>query len=125
MPTLAIPHLFSPGVVRRVVTPGRAGAYALGYDNGGFVVGYVGRSDHSVCDRLATHERLGEFDYFIVRYARGPVAAFALECEYWHACRQSGLALANVIHPAAPRGSGAACPYCHFATHVQGLLTAA
>lgn len=123
-PLVAVPHRFTAAVVRRVVLLPGPGAYALGRDDGGFTVEYVGRSDHSVRDRLARHERLGDFDYFIVRYPRGSQSAYLLECAFWHASVDGGRQLENVIHPAAPRGFGLECPYCHFATHVRGLLAA-
>lgn len=116
-------HPFSPRVVRRVIPPGRAGAYALGHSGGlGFVAGYVGRSARCVCERLAAHERLGEFDAFVVRLAPGAEGAFNAECELWHAYHQTGTLLRNLVHPATPSGAGLICPYCHFARHVRHLL---
>jgi hypothetical protein len=121
-PLVAVPHLFTAAVIRRVVVEPGPGAYVLGDDDGGFTIGYVGRSDRSVRDRLIGHERLGEFDYFIVRYARSPEGAHLLECAFWHASVDAERQLGNLIHPAAPRGLGLQCPYCHFATHVRRLL---
>lgn len=119
-----IPILFTPSVVRQTILQS-PGAYVLGdWEAGAFRIGYVGRSDEDVRQRLAGHERLGEFGYVIVRYAPGAVEAFWSECEFWHACHQTGITVVNRIHPAAPRGSGLACPYCHFATHVGRLLAA-
>lgn len=123
-PLVAVPHLFTPAIVRRIISGAGPGAYALGRDDGGFVVGYVGRSDHSVRERLVAHERLVEFDYFIARSADNAGGAFQLECAFWHACLEAGRPLANIIHPGRPRGSGLECPYCHFATNVRRLLAA-
>jgi hypothetical protein len=122
---LLTPYLFTPSAARREIAAGQPGAYMLGHDDGGFVPGYVGRSDRCVRERLASHELLGEFDYFAVRRARDATEAFQLECELWHYFQQVGPRLRNVIHPAAPRMSGLVCPYCYFATHVQPLLRAA
>ena len=119
---VSVPYRFTAAVVRQVVCEPGPGVYALGRDDGGFLIGYVGRSDHSVRDRLAGHERMGEFDYFIVRYANSAESAYRLECAFWHASIEGGGRLANVIHPAAPRDLGLQCPYCHFALHVRRLL---
>ena len=114
---------FSPRVVRRVVPAGWAGAYALGYCGGlGFVAGYIGRSDRCVRNRLANHERLGEFDAFVVRLAPSAGGAFNAECELWHAYNQAGTLLRNIVHPGTPRRAGLVCPYCHFARYVRRLL---
>lgn len=126
MGSLVTAYAFAPGVVRRLLLDGCPGAYALGHLDGlAFVPGYVGRSDASVRQRLATHERLGEFDYVTVRYAADAEAAFAIECELWHGCRDAGLPLVNLIHPASPRAAALVCPYCDFARQVRRLLSAA
>lgn len=119
------PRLFCPSVVRCAVEADSPGVYILGHDDGGFVAGYVGRADSSLRSRLAGHELLGEFDYFMFRYARNAAEAFRLECELWHACRQSAADLGRSVHPAAPRGSGLECAYCYFAEHIQAILLVA
>ena len=121
-PLVSVPYRFTAAIVRQVVREPGPGVYALGRDDSGFLIGYVGRSDHSVRDRLAGHERKGEFDYFIVRYANSAESAYRLECAFWHASIESGGRLVNVIHPATPRDLGLQCPYCHFASHVCRLL---
>jgi hypothetical protein len=111
-----IVHPFAPNVVRKTVVANCPGAYALGsLICGVFSRGYVGRSDHCVRERLATHELLGQFEVFEVQYARDAMSAFLLECAYWHEARDSGRLLANKSHPAAPRKTKLRCAYCEFA----------
>ena len=117
----AIPRLLLPHIVRDVVVPGKPGTYVLGNDKNGFVPGYIGRSETCLQTRLATHNKLYEFDYFLFRYAENTVDAFFQECEFWHACQE--LVMSNRIHPAAPHGSCLECPFCHFARNV-GLMLA-
>lgn len=119
----AVPYRFTPQVVRRVVTPRRAGVYILGNDVHGFAGGYVGRSDSCLQNRLATHNHLYKFDYFIFRYATSVQQAYRLECQFWHTY-EHGMEVENRIHPAAPRGSGSCCPYCEFAANTVMLLAA-
>ena len=124
-PLYLTPYLFCPTAVRREVPRWTPGAYVLGHNEGGFVGGYVGRSDGCLCTRLAGHEMLGQFDYFIFRPARDADEAYQFECEIWHVYRQEGIGIRNVIHPGSPRGAGRRCPYCYFAGHVNRLLKAA
>jgi len=119
----AVPLRFTPEVVRRAVELGRPGVYILGSDINGFVGGYVGRSDTCLRNRLATHNHLYKFDYFIFRYAANVSQAFRLECQYWHTY-EHGMEVSNCIHPAAPHGSGSCCPYCEFALDAATLLVA-
>lgn len=122
----ADPHFFTPRFVRRFVVHERPGAYLLGALSGSdFTVGYVGRSDRCVRDRLLRHELLGEFDVFAVRYARTANEAFSLECAFWHTLADRGHALQNVLHPAVPRNSRVTCPYCRFANGMVDLFAAA
>lgn len=58
------PVIFLPGVVRAIVDAGRPGTYVLGTGSD-FEAGYVGRSDTCVRSRLASHNHLYRFDYFI------------------------------------------------------------
>lgn len=109
------PRLCIPQVIRQAVALGQPGAYALGDDLGGFVVGYVGRSDDCVRARLLTHERLYEFEYFVVVHTPDKVTAYDAECELFHAHRLVGRTLANRIHPAVPARMSRECRYCSFA----------
>jgi len=117
-----VPHVLLPRVVRRVVEPQRSGVYVLGQDNGGFMAGYVGRSDTDLQRRLMTHNHRDEFEYFIFRYAGSPKEAFHLECELWHAHEETASVMLNRIHPDAPSGSGLECPYCAFGKGIAALL---
>jgi hypothetical protein len=115
------PYLLLPDVVREVVEPGIAGAYVLG-SGLNFEVGYVGRSDWCVRRRLAGHNHLYQFDYFIVRRAVSAAEAFAFECEAWHALEHRHAHMLNRYHPAAPAGTGFDCPYCKFAMDVRAYF---
>jgi hypothetical protein len=125
MPRFTLAYSFTPKFVRAVIGPDRVGAYALGNISGDFNAGYVGRSDRCLRERLAGHERLGEFAYFIVAPAQDVAAAFQSECALWHACIQSGHHLENRVHPAAPRTRGLVCPYCEFAEQAIRVLRVA
>ena len=115
-----IVHPFSPDVVRETVAGVCKGAYTLGsLVDGVYTVGYVGRSDRCVRERLVAHELLGEFDAFTVRYADDAPNAFVLECAFWHELHDAGLPMLNRVHPATPRHSGLTCPYCAFARDVE------
>lgn len=125
MSRYTLAYSFTAVFVRAVIGPGRMGAYALGHLDADFVPGYIGRSDRCLRDRLATHEQLGSFDYFIVCLSCSPAAAFIEECGLWHACSQAGHALENRVHPARPRAAGLLCPYCDFAVQAIRALQAA
>lgn len=118
------PILFLPQIVRAVVAEGRAGAYVLG-SGSDFKVGYVGRSDTCIQHRLATHNYLYRFDYFIFRYAASIEEAYLFECEAFHALDQNGGTILNKYHPAAPHSSSMSCPYCDFAADIRQALLAA
>lgn len=121
MSSLMLPHLFVPSIVREVVAPGYPGAYALGDDRGGFIAGYIGRSDTCLQTRLLKHNHRYEFEYFIFRYATSVKEAYHLECQFWHTSAEQGHLL-NHRHPAVPVNSQLCCPYCHFAHHVIRLF---
>jgi hypothetical protein len=54
-----LPRRFTPEVVRLVVEPGWPGAYALGRSREDqFEIGYVGRSNTCLQNRLVTHNYL-------------------------------------------------------------------
>ncbi len=123
MRKLYVPIVFLPKIVRALVMPSRPGVYILG-TGPKFTPGYVGRSDTCVRTRLAGHNHLDEFEYFIFKYADTPAEAFQLECEYWHVLQQQGVQVVNKNHPAPPDFSGMQCPYCEFASQVQQYLAA-
>jgi hypothetical protein len=121
---LWVPRLFLPSVIRLVVAPGQPGAYALGNDRHGFVAGYVGRSDTCLRSRLANHNHLYAFEYFVFRYSDGPEEAFAAECELYHVYRQLGVPLRNQVHPALPATSAdRRCPYCGFVSRWRRYMS--
>ncbi|MDA2627280.1 hypothetical protein PDQ36_29445 [Bacillus cereus] len=117
---LAIPTKFTPNIVRNVVEPDKPGVYALGNDRNGFKVGYVGRSDACLQSRLANHNYLYHFDYFIFKYAENVKDAFYFECHFWHASQDKQIT--NLIHPASPKNSRLKCPYCSFANGISKLF---
>lgn len=117
------PILYLPQIVCALLDENRPGAYVLGSEQD-FKIGYVGRSDTCVRRRLAFHNHLYKFDYFIYRYAKNAEEAYMFECEAYHALeRRSGML--NKYHPAAPRGTSLFCPYCSFAEDVKQFLLAA
>lgn len=89
------------------VTQTSAGAYALGrVEDGTFYIGYVGRSDKDVNDRL--HDHVGTHPKFKFEYYRSAKAAFEKECRLYHDFDPPG----NDVHPGRPSGSGWKCPSC-------------
>ena len=97
--------------VSRNVAANKVGNYALGKTGTGekadvFSVSYIGRSDNDVAKRLKDH--VGEYSKFKFSYAGSPVAACREECRNFHDFQPPG----NTLHPAAPGGSNAACPWC-------------
>ena len=121
MSSYALPHLFLPSVIHQVVAPGHSGAYVLGDDRGGFIAGYIGRSDTCLQTRLLKHNHRYEFEYFIFRYATSAKEAYYLECQFWHSSLEQE-DLLNCRHPGVPLRSHLFCPYCHFANHVTKLF---
>lgn len=114
---LLLPRRFTPEVVRLVVVPRRPGAYALGHNGEGrFEVGYIGRSDTCLQRRLASHNHMWRFEYFIFWHADNEYQAYALECEFWHSFKDQ---VGNLIHPASPAGSRLVCNYCRFASSIE------
>jgi hypothetical protein len=122
MKKLFTPYRLMPDVVREVVEAGRVGSYVLGDDEDGFMGKYAGRSDSCLQSRLATHNHLFDYDYFIFRYARDVEEAFRQECETYHVLKMQRPVLGNVIHPAAPALSGLKCPYCGFSADIAALF---
>jgi len=123
MAELYTPYRFTPNVVRQEVESDTAGSYVLGVDagDGNFAPRYVGRSDHGVQGRLAKHDYLYKYEYFVYRTASGAEQAFQQECELWHGYRQRGYELDNKVHPAVPPGCALKCPFCDFADHMSAL----
>lgn len=100
------PYALTAEVIDRVVTRTSPGAYALGRvdADGVFRVGYVGRSDSNVGDRL--HDHVGKYAKFKYGYHNTAKAAFDKECRLYHDFNPPG----NDVHPSAPRGADWDCP---------------
>lgn len=115
-------YRFEPYIVRAVVPPKTAGVYQLArYDGSRLIVGYVGRSDVCLQQRLATHNLLCSFDYFWFRSERNAYQAFLSEALLWHELKGEA-ALLNSLHPAVPEGWELPCPYCAALTQVRQFL---
>lgn len=88
MPSLGMkgPYKLDNDTIDAVVTQTSPGNYALGRknDEGTFVVGYVGRSDSDVNDRLKSWVGNTKRPLFKFSYASSPKAAFEKECENYH-----------------------------------------
>ncbi len=110
-----------PWLVRALIPPGHAGSYVLYVGSGaGVQPRYNGRSDHDLAARLTTHARAERGEYFSYHVHRDAATAYLAECTAFHL---RGDAWANVIHPAAPRGAAAACPFCTVRGHIRRFST--
>jgi hypothetical protein len=87
------------------------GVYVLGspHKDGGVTIGYLGRADKDIADRLTNHELRGRFSHFVFAYADSADEAYRMECEMYHLWQT---AVPSQIHPARPKGSYPACPSC-------------
>src|SRR5258706_539468 len=84
-----------------------AGAYVLSRD--GRTAAYAGRSDFALGSRLQQSIREGRgYQYFWIDYARSPMEAFQLECDYYHRFTPPD----NVVHPAVPPNTTWRCQHC-------------
>src|SRR5438445_13818835 len=106
LPTMYGSYPLTADGVNNAVTATAPGVYMLGkIENGTFYVGYVGRSDTDVNDRLQDHVKLSD-SHFQFAYCASAEAAFYAECELFHAyCRSR-----NPNHPARPEGTFLRCP---------------
>ena len=104
------PYELDIETIEEKVTRTSPGNYALGEKNeeGAFVVGYVGRSDSDVRDRLKKWVGKTKWPLFKFSYATSPKAAFEKECENYHDFKPSD----NVSHPDRPEGTNWKCPRC-------------
>lgn len=104
------PFSLDSDTVTEKVTKTSAGNYALGRknDEGTFLVGYVGRSDSDVKDRLLHWADNSNRPLFKFSYASSPKAAFEKECQNYHDFEPPG----NDIHPDKPNGTNRKCPVC-------------
>ncbi len=86
------------------------GAFVLGHKgpDGRFYVGYVGRADEDIRDKLL--QLIGSGNLFKFRVTPTGEEAFHAECELFHAFQPPG----NRIHPDRPAGTNWECPRCRF-----------
>lgn len=112
MPALGMngPYKLDKDTIDAKVTLKSPGNYALGKKNekGTFLVGYVGRSDDDVNDRLKDWVGKTRRPLFKFSYATSAKAAFEKECNNYHDFDPPG----NTNHPARPVGSNWKCPRC-------------
>lgn len=112
MPYLGMdgPYKLNNETIDAKVTRTSPGNYALGSrsEKGGFIPGYVGRSDDDVNGRLKNWVGKTRRPLFKFRYATSAMAAFKKECNNYHDFKPSG----NTSHPARPRNSNWKCPRC-------------
>ena len=104
------PYKLDAEVIDQKVTKKLTGNYALGKknDNGTFLVGYVGRSDNDIRNRLKSWIGRTRRPLFKFSYAASAKAAFEKECKNYHDFDPPG----NDKHPQRPDGTGWKCPYC-------------
>jgi hypothetical protein len=98
------------GTINEEVGYGSPGVYALGRkQNKTFRVRYFGRSDSDLNAQLKKH--IGQYDSFKFEYFDSPEAAFAKQCELYHAFGGPEGKIDNKNHP-DPEGMGWTCPIC-------------
>src|SRR5688572_2514581 len=102
------PFRLAVEVIAAEVAERTAGAFALGDTDarGRFCVAYVGSAAGDLRQRLLAH--VGTARFFTFREYESGEAAFAKECELFHAFMPIG----NVLHPDRLAGSGWRCPQC-------------
>ncbi len=112
MPSLEMegPYELDNETIEAKVTRVSSGNYALGRKNeeGTFLVGYVGRSDSDVRERLKSWVSRTTRPLFKFSYASSPKAAFEKECENYHDFEPPD----NDVHPSRPEGTDWSCPRC-------------
>jgi len=102
-----------PWLVRTLVPDRYIGTYAL-HQHGDVI--YVGRSD-DLRRRLIVHAEDRRADFFTYDVHKSSLHAFEVESALYHILADS---VTNQIHPAAPKRSGATCPFCR-ATAVASM----
>ena len=106
-------------VVKTLFGKNIIGMYVLGdYTEGHFKVGYVGRSDKSLRNRLLQHSKTNEYNYFYYTPTDTIFEAFKLECREWHRFFD----ITNSIHPDSPNNLPYKCPYCNAAKEIHHEL---
>lgn len=104
------PYKMDTNTIDAKVTRTSPGNYALGKkDNSGiFLVGYVGRSDTDVGNRLKSWIKNTTRPLFKFSYAISPKVAFEKECTNYHDFNPTG----NGVHPQRPDNMYWKCPKC-------------
>jgi hypothetical protein len=104
-----VTHAYTSTQIDQIVTQTSAGNFALGYldENGGFIVGYVGRSDGDVNSELKNYLQ-ENYDRFKFSYATSSKDAFDKECKNYHEFSPKG----NKIHPRRPDNHTWKCRRC-------------
>lgn len=105
------PYKLNEAIIDMKVTRKSPGNYALGRkdDQGKFLVGYVGRSDDDVKERLKGWVGKTRRPLFKFSFATSAKAAFKKECNNYHDFDPYG----NTSHPAQPEGTNWKCPRCN------------
>jgi hypothetical protein len=108
VPTLSGMLSLTHAVIDAQVKYVSPGVYVLdGTSAGPWTNSYVGRSDNDLNKRL--HDWVGKYNYFKAAYLSSAEAAFAAECELYHALSPKD----NANHPARPVFSNWSCPCCY------------
>ena len=104
------PYKLDKDTIDKKATHTLAGNYALGRNNkkGTFLIGYVGRSDDDVNDRLKKWIGKTKRPLFKFSYASSVKEAFEKECNNYHDFKPPD----NTSHPARPEGKYWKCPKC-------------
>ena len=104
------PYKLDTETIDENVTKKSPGNYALGKkdDEGTFLVGYVGRADSDVNERLKSWLEKTKRPLFKFSYATSAKATFEKECENYHDFDPP----ANDVHPDRPNGTYWKCPRC-------------
>lgn len=102
------PYILATDVVNEHVSPGRTGAYALGYidNHGRFCVTFIGSSQSDLNSKIKEH--IGTAQYFKFRHFPNGKASFEKECRLFH----EFLPRENFLHPARPKDTVWTCPNC-------------
>ncbi|MDG6926115.1 MAG: hypothetical protein JRN09_06135 [Nitrososphaerota archaeon] len=101
---------FEQIVLDRMIEPGQAGNYVLGYkdENGEFVPRVIGRSDTDLRAELMSKLVDPHYPYFKFSTSN-PRWAFQLECAQFHNFRGK---IENQTHPVSPEGPSFRCFLC-------------
>lgn len=103
------PYTLDKATIDKTITQASPGAYILSTD--GKNAHYVGRSDSDVNGRLKWWvDNSQKYSRFWFEYASFSMAAFDLECRWWH----KYMPIDNKMHPDRPANSNWQCPVCTF-----------